>query len=182
MKNCSSCLKELKIPKRVTNNAQFPGVCKACVGVYTSNKTQTYGERCNGNRSRIYSSWTSMRDRVYTKTNRDYKEGIAIHSEWEDFTNYKAWAIEQGYTEGSQIRRINSNGNYTPDNCKVITRPLAKYEYKGKEYTAAQLYDVIGSVAVTKAVFRRRLKKGYDLNRAIMEPPKCNQFSYRRNK
>ena len=160
---------------------KYPNKCRSCTGKFTCTKSKTYGERSNGSRSKLYTSWTGMRDRCLTKLNRDYKEGVGICEAWMDFNVYKAWALENGYCDGSQIRRINVKQGYSPLNCKVIKRKLNKYLYKGEMRFAYEIYDIIGELPISKIAFTRRLRKGYPINKAIMEPPKSNQFVYKQN-
>lgn len=48
--------------------------------------------------------------------------GVRVSEHWmrvpEDFVS---WALENGYTPGLQIDRIDPDGNYTPSNCRFVT-------------------------------------------------------------
>jgi len=178
--DCDTCGKEqTNIFRR--KERKYPKTCRSCVGKLTSTNFKTYGERSNGSRSKIYSSWTGMRDRCLTKTNKNYKEGINLCFAWYEFTEFKKWAMENGFDSESQIRRKNLSIGYYPENCKVIKRKLNTYEFKGQMLTAAKIFDMHESAAVTKQAFRRRLKKGYSINKALMEPPKMNKTTYKQD-
>ena len=44
-------------------------------------------------------------------------------NEWKDnFMSFYNWATKNGYREDLTIDRIDVNGNYTPDNCRWITK------------------------------------------------------------
>lgn len=44
-------------------------------------------------------------------------KGITVCEEWHDRENFKRWAEENGYVKGLRIERIDSSGNYNPENC-----------------------------------------------------------------
>lgn len=83
----------------------------------------------------LYFVWNSMKQRCYNKHSSKYhvygKLGITVCEEWvKDFSKFRDWAILNGYYKQSKstpfkdklsIDRINSTGNYTPENCRWIS-------------------------------------------------------------
>jgi len=75
--------------------------------------------------TRLYGVWSSMRRRCLNPNNPGYKDyggrGIKICDEWSDFANFRDWAIKNDLDKGTQIDRIDNDGNYEPSNCRVAT-------------------------------------------------------------
>ena len=49
------------------------------------------------------------------------KRNITVCEEWHDWETFKNWALHNGYSEDLSIDRINTYGNYEPDNCRWAT-------------------------------------------------------------
>lgn len=83
-------------------------------------KTATHGL----SNTRIYRTWRGMMRRCYSKDSRYYRNyggiGITICPEWHDVSNFKDWAMDNGYSEDLTIERKNVDGNYEPSNCTWI--------------------------------------------------------------
>lgn len=78
-------------------------------------------------KSKLYGVWSGMKQRCYDHNALKYKyyggKGIRVCPEWHnDFTLFRDWAINQGWMDGLEIDRINSNGNYEPINCRIVSK------------------------------------------------------------
>lgn len=73
--------------------------------------------------TKLFMVWDGIKKRTKDKSNKNYGgRGISICSEWEnDFKSFYDWSMENGYSEGLQIDRINNDGNYEPSNCRWVT-------------------------------------------------------------
>lgn len=96
----------------------------------------THGDTANGKMPRIYVIWTSMKARCSSPKIHNYKSyggrGISVCNEWRDnYVAFRDWAMANGYANNLTIDRIDSAGNYTPDNCQWLTNSdNAKKAYK----------------------------------------------------
>lgn len=77
--------------------------------------------------TRLHKIWVGMKSRCYDKNKKCYPnyggKGIKVCDLWKnDFMSFYKWANENGYKEGLTIDRINSSGDYCPENCRWVTR------------------------------------------------------------
>lgn len=120
-------------------------------------------------RTRLYSIWYHAVQRCTCKDDRkhwpDYGgRGITICDAWrDDFLAFRDWAWEHGYAPDLTLERIDTNGNYCPENCRwagAVEQHLNTREYRGMyknlRLTAADALSVLtripGTVVVTLCV------------------------------
>ena len=77
-------------------------------------------------RSRIYKTYYNMRTRCTNPKSRKYHlyggKGIIVCDEWmQGFERFQEWANANGYSDDLTIDRIDSSGNYEPNNCRFIS-------------------------------------------------------------
>ena len=93
--------------------------------------------------------------------------GISIDPVWNKYESFSKWAHENGYKEDLTIDRIDTNGNYSPDNCRWAdrvqqarnTRRNVYVTYKGKRMLQKDFagYIGIGCKTVTRYLRNHRL-------------------------
>ena len=87
-------------------------------------------------RDRLYRIWCGMKRRCYgsnPEQTRYYKDkGIKICEEWlNSFDAFSTWARSNGYHDDLSIDRVDSNGDYEPENCRWI--PFSENARRGLE-------------------------------------------------
>lgn len=74
----------------------------------------------------LYWCWKAIKQRCLNPRCRAYRNyggrGITVCDEWMDFEPFLAWALDAGWQKGLDLDRIDNDGNYTPSNCRFVTR------------------------------------------------------------
>lgn len=75
---------------------------------------------------RMYKTWLSMMYRCYNANAKQYGDyggrGIEVCEAWKDIRNFVKWVETSNWEEGLTLDRINTNGNYCPENCTFSDR------------------------------------------------------------
>jgi len=134
-------------------------------------------------RSRLYDIWNLMKQRCTNSNRNDFSryggKGIKVCDEWKKrFEAFRDWALSHGYQDDLTLDRIDSSGNYEPDNCRWVDYKTQnnnsshnKYvTYKGKTQTLAEWAEELGMNYFT--LQSRITKRHWDIERALTTPIK----------
>ena len=79
----------------------------------------------NNSHIKLYKVYTGMKQRCTNPNSTAFKnygaKGIKISSEFDTFEKFSEWSMNNGYKDGYDIHRLDSNKDYTPLNCKWIS-------------------------------------------------------------
>jgi hypothetical protein len=91
--------------------------------------------------TRLYWIWRDIIKRCYNPNCKCYKwyggKGVIVCDEWKtEYSNFRDWALANGYADELTIDRINPEKNYEPSNCQWITQSenTSKMQRQKKEY------------------------------------------------
>jgi hypothetical protein len=74
----------------------------------------------------IYVVWQRMKERCLKSDHKDFKNyggrGIQLCKEWNSFVPFFEWAKAAGYERGLTLDRIDNDGDYSPSNCRWVTK------------------------------------------------------------
>ena len=138
-------------------------------------------------KTRLNRIWRRMRYRCFTETCDSFKDyggrGITICNEWNDFTIFYSWAINNGYRDDLSIDRIDVNGNYCPENCRWTTQSEQMNNrrnnhfitYQGKTKTISQWAK---DSNMTWHSLYKRLYRGIPFEVAIQNPVKKKEVNH----
>lgn len=138
--------------------------------------------------TRLHNIWSSMLERCNTDSPR-YKawhgRGIKVCEEWvTDFSAFKEWAENNGYTDKLTIDRIDVDKGYCPENCRWVTKAAQNwnktntryFEYKGERKCLSEWASITG-IKIT-ALRSRIYRLKWDIAKAL-ETPVQKQVHYK---
>jgi len=88
-----------------------------------------HGYAIRNNLHPLYRCWIGIKVRCYNINCKGFEyygaRGIKMCDEWlNDPQLFVTWGLLHGWKRGLQIDRIDNNGNYTPNNCRFITKSI----------------------------------------------------------
>ena len=126
--------------------------------------------------TKLYIVWQSMRARCENPKKENYVyyggRGINVCASWDDFVVFQKWAMSNGYSDGLQIDRTDSNKGYSPENCRFVSpsansrnrRNNVTYTVMGQTGCVTELAEKYGQ---PHSRVRSRLKIGWTIVDAL---------------
>ncbi len=133
----------------------------------------------HANKERLYETWKNMRRRCFDPSNKRWDRyggrGITVCEDWLEYTVFREWAMNNGYTDELTIDRIDSNGNYCPENCQWVSMKVQAnnvsrnriIEHNGIKLTMAEFAEKIG---LSYSALQHRLDRGWKINDIVNTP------------
>ena len=146
--------------------------CKKCGLKVSASKRKVHGKT----NTKLYNVWNTMLTRCHNPNSKSYnyygRKGIVVCEEWHEAKKFFEWAKNNGYKEGLEIDRINTEGNYCPNNCRWVKRLQNSnnksnnkvLEHNGETKTLAEWARYFG---VNYKNLSRNIIKGYSLIEAV---------------
>lgn len=126
----------------------------------------------------LYHKWLDIKQRCTNPSNNQYRNyggrGIAMCKEWiDDPANFIEWAMHNGWSQGLQIDRIDTNGDYSPDNCRFVTALVNANNKRNTIMVTVQgvvmpIMDAMRKykIAIPYETIYGRIKRGFDFEHA----------------
>lgn len=127
----------------------------------------------------LYSVYDNIIKRCYKHEDSSYKFygaiGIKVCDEWlNDRNSFYKWALLHGYETGLQIDRLDSNGNYEPNNCRFVTakenmrnkRNNRLIYHNGVQYVFSEFCEKF-NISNRRSALYRYVKKGFTSDELI---------------
>ena len=118
---CEECKTEVDTEKQSGKRALS---CKKCRDIGIGLKISTHG-KSNTDLYKVYVSMNQRCNNIKAKAYKHYGlKGVSVSSEFDTFEKFENWSIENDYSKGLSIDRINPNGNYEPANCRWTNKTV----------------------------------------------------------
>lgn len=168
---------------KIVVRSLLSGNTKSC-GCYNSELTAQrnfkHGEKSRDQeRNRLYEIWVDMRRRCNSTSHNRAKnyslKGISVCDEWNDFTTFKDWSINNGYDDTLSIDRIDNSEGYCPENCRWIPPGEQSKNRTANHYITFNnktqtLTDWAKEVGIGRNALTSRLQRGWTIERALTTP------------
>lgn len=141
-------------------------------------RNTTHGYAARDKQSHIYRVWKSMRKRCNNPKSKDFRlyggKGVKVCSRWQDFKNFHD-DMAASYQPGLEIERLDSNGDYSPENCKwgtereqaLNTNRAHLVTFRGETLNLSLWAERFG---LAYELLRQRLKAGWSMEESISRP------------
>jgi hypothetical protein len=172
------CRCECGVEKEVIIKNLKSGVSASC-GCVGRRKTTERNYKHGLRFSRTWRIWRNMKSRCYNPNIKQYKNyggrGIIVSEKWKD--DFLAFYKDVGdIPEGYSIDRIDNNGNYEPDNVRIATaKEQCQNKTNNRKINGRCISTISRELGGEHSLVAKRLKRGWDLEKAITEKTYANR-------
>ena len=132
----------------------------------------------------LHNTWKNMLCRTGIKPGASAKDiknyfqrGITVCTEWQTYINFESWAFAHGWKPGLELDRIDVNGNYEPNNCRLVPHSRNQINkrctvfvvYNGTRMSLADAYKAAGCRLSLRLV-RDRIRQKWPIEKALTVP------------
>lgn len=134
----------------------------------------------------LYGVWQHMIQRCINPNKSSYKDyggrGITVCDEWTgSFPVFMKWALSHGWQKGLKIDRRDNNGNYHPDNCRIVTDKVNNNNKRdnrfvtvnGERLTLKESVEKFSTVCYPTVT--ARLNRGWSIEDALRVEPRSSE-------
>ena len=178
------------LPNSLFNNeSKSCGCSKLNNPMLANNKSTSSGNYKDGRTKHLlYGTWKQMINRCENPKSKHYDRyggrGIKVCDEWHDFWSFVKWSDSiGGKPNGYTLDRIDNDGNYCPENCRLAdwgtqmsNKSSNRYiTYNGKTQTIHQWSIDIG---LNEQTLTNRINRGWSIERALTTKPNIGNNHY----
>lgn len=138
-------------------------------------RTARHGNARREGRTPEYVAWQSMKSRCGNPQAQNYRHyggrGIEVCQRWQE--SFEAFLADMGERPSPKhsLDRIDNDGNYEPGNCRWATQKTQLTNRRtGRPARFPGLSERIRRAGLTNNVVYARLRRGWDLERALSTP------------
>ena len=130
--------------------------------------------------TKLYNVWLTMKQRCYNPRDKHYRwygaKGVKVCDLWrENPAAFAEWCKANGYKDGLTIDRIDTAGNYEPNNCRFISMSAQQrnrssckmISFNGETRSVQEWAE---KLRIAPSTLRSRFNKGWSVERALTEP------------
>lgn len=123
--------------------------------------------------TKTWRAWQAMKNRCYNKNFTQYENyggrGIRVCDEWRhDFMAFYNYVGEA--PDGKTLDRINTNGNYEPDNVRWATaKEQGRNKTNTRKINGVCISEISKKLGGRHSLVAKRIRRGWSIDRAITE-------------
>lgn len=111
-----------------------------------------YNSRTMVNNVMIYTVWTNMIRRCYSKVYCGYKyyggKGVTVAKEWHNYQSFASWCIKQSPKDSDQLDKdiYGDSTEYSPEKCRFVSKIANLQESSSKTYSVIDPNGILISI------------------------------------